>query len=77
MEARNANYATICQQLTFSRRAWFADEEAAQQQLGSAAKPKAANSLYALAVDDAAGGWVGGWINGHLLVKVAQVTCAA
>ena len=60
VEARNANYATICRQLTFSRRAWFADEEAAQQQLGSAAKPKAASSLYALTVDDAAGGWVVG-----------------
>ncbi|KAL4853623.1 Type II inositol polyphosphate 5-phosphatase 15 [Chlorella vulgaris] len=26
VEARNANYATICRQLTFSRRAWYAEE---------------------------------------------------
>lgn len=37
MEARNANYATICRQLTFISRAWFEDEGTAALAAGPAA----------------------------------------
>jgi hypothetical protein len=61
VELRNANYATICRHLTFSRRAWYADDEAAAApSLASATSAKAkappAGHLSSAAVyDDAAG----------------------
>ncbi len=42
VEARNANYATICRQLTFSRRAWYADDSEGGPAWGAAGAPNAA-----------------------------------
>ncbi|KAL4426187.1 hypothetical protein ABPG77_007469 [Micractinium sp. CCAP 211/92] len=42
VEARNANYATICRQLTFSRRAWYADDSEGGPAGGAAGAPNAA-----------------------------------
>ena len=63
MEARNSNYATICRQLTFSRRAWYAEEEAAAAAAATATPALAASKskgpqghyLGAAVFDDAAG----------------------
>jgi hypothetical protein len=68
VEARNANYATICRQLTFSRRAWYAEEGDAPPPLlsgpGAAssnkAREKQAGLLGGSAADDLAGGTRGG-----------------
>jgi hypothetical protein len=65
VEARNANYANICRHLTFSRRAWYAEEDAPPALAAAGAAPSKAREragLYGGAVVADDGGERGrGW----------------
>lgn len=60
MEARNANYAAICRQLTFISRAWFEDEAAALPAAPSAPRGKLGLPAPVVHDDGGPGAWVAG-----------------